>query len=169
MKKYTITVTSKEITTIEVIAKDDEDALKKAYEFDIDDCDWIGDGFEYDIDNAETVEYTEEDAMNDVLAILKKYKYTITKVGDGQYLIPCVQGRIVWLPLPEYNTAAELVRAVVEAYRHFDAGREAVKHIKELNESLAASELMSILTSYNVEKDKLFRAVEELENLFDEL
>lgn len=166
MKKYTITVTSREITTIEVIAKDDEDALKKAYEFDIDDCDWIGDGFEYDIDNAEIVEYTEEDAMNDVLDILKKYKYTITKLGENQYLIPCVQGRIVWLPLPEYNSAAELIRAVIEAYKHFDAGREALAHIKELDESLAASKLMSILTSYNVEKEKLFCAVEELENLF---
>lgn len=169
MKKYTITVTSKEITTIEVIAKDDEDALKKAYEYDIDDCDWIGDGFEYDIDNAEIVEYTEEDAMNDVLAILKKYKYAITKLADGKYLTASVQGRIVWLPMPEYNTAAELVRAVVEAYKYFDAGREALKHIKELDESLAAGKLMSILTAYNAEKDKLFRAVEELENLFDEL
>ena len=169
MKKYTITVISKEITTIEVIAKDDEDALKKAYEYDIDDCDWIGDGFEYDIDNAEIVEYTEEDAMNDVLDILKKYKYTITKIGDNRYLIPCVQGRIVWLPLPEYNTAAELVRAVVEAYKYFDAGREALKHIKELDESLVSGKLMSILTAYNAEKDKLFRTVEELENMFDEL
>ena len=170
MKKYTITVISKEITTIEVIAKDDEDALKKAYEYDIDDCDWIGAGFEYDINNAEIVEYTEEDAMNDVLDILRKYKYTITRVGHCQYLIPCVQGRIVWLPLPEYNTAAELVRAVVEAYKYFDAGREALKHIKEMEETMASSsELMSILTAYNAEKDKLFRAVEELENLFDEL
>ena len=169
MKKYTITVISKEITTIEVIAKDDEDALKKAYEYDIDDCDWIGAGFEYDINNAEIVEYTEEDAMNDVLAILKKYKYAITKLAEGKYLTASVQGRIVWLLLPECNTAAELVRAVVEAYKHFDAGREALKHIKELDESLATSKLISIITAYNAEKDKLFRAVEELENLFDEL
>ena len=168
MKKYTITVTSKEHATIEVIAKDDEDALRKAYEFDIDDCDWIGTGFDYEIDDAETVEYTEEDAMNDVLAILKKYKYAITKLADGKYLTTSVQGRIVWLPLPEYNTAAELVRAVVEAYKYFDAGREALTHIKELDESLASSKLMSILTSYNVEKDRFFHMVEELENLFSE-
>ena len=84
----------------------------------------------------------------------------------GETHLGCVQGRIVWLPLPEYNSAAELIRAVIEAYKHFDAGREALAHIKELDESLAASKLMSILTSYNVEKEKLFCAVEELENLF---
>lgn len=170
MKKYTITVTSKEHATIEVIAKDDEDALKKAYEFDIDDCDWIGAGFDYEIDDAETVEYTEEDAMNDVLGLINKRGYIILNMTDGKYLTTSVKGRTLWLSLPNYAAAAELVRAVAGAYKNFDAGREALSHIKEMEETMvSSSELMSILTAYNAEKDKLFHMVEELENLFDEL
>lgn len=170
MKKYTITVTSKEHATIEVIAKDDEDALKKAYEFDIDDCDWIGAGFDYEIDDAETVEYTEKDAMNDVLRLINKGGYIILNMADGKYMTTSVKGRTLWLGLPKYITAADLVRAVVDAYKNFDAGREALSHIKEMEETMASSsELMSILTAYNVEKDNLFRVVEELENLFMEV